>query len=137
MTAPASLADEPNPVRQVHVLAELICQIQERSEPMHVAQREAAASDPSAAASLDAAHRLRLETFRAIICMLPETQLRSTPEESTDTIWAVASAEVFSLLRRMLGWSRPEIRSWLSGLLVDVLLVAQPSDVNHGARTPN
>ena len=121
----AALAAEPNPVRQVHVLAELICQIQERSEPMQVAQREAAAADPSVADSLDAAHRLRLETFRAIIGMLPEAQLRSTPEASTDTMWAVASAEVFLLLRRVLGWSWDEIRSWLSGMLVDVLLVAR------------
>jgi hypothetical protein len=41
----------------------------------------------------------------------------------------VASAEVFQLLRRVRGWSWEEIRSWLSRLLVDVLLVPQPSDV--------
>ncbi len=103
---------------------------------MQVAQREAAASDSSVAATLDAAHRLRLETFRAVVGMLPEDRLRSTPEESTDTVWAVASAEVFSLLRRVLGWSWAEIRS-CSRLLVDVLLVAQPSDVSQGAVSPN
>jgi hypothetical protein len=78
-----------------------------------------------------------LETFRAIIGILPEAQLRSTPEASTDTVWAVASAEVFLLLRRVLGWSWPEIRSWLSGLLVDVLLVHQPPDVSQGAGSPH
>jgi AcrR family transcriptional regulator len=125
----ASVASEPDPVRRVGIIAELICQIQERSEPMQVAQREAAASDPALAASLDTAHRLRLETFRAIIGLLPADRLRSTPEASADTIWAVASAEVFQLLRRVRGWSWEEIRSWLSRLLVDVLLVPQPSDV--------
>jgi hypothetical protein len=49
----------------------------------------------------------------------------------------VASAEMFSLLRHVLGWTWPEIRSWLSGLLVDVLLVAQPSDVSQEAGSPN
>ena len=133
----AAVAAEPNPVRQVHVSAELICQVQERSEPMQVAQREAAASDSSVATSLDAAHRLRLETFRASSACCPEAQLRSTPEASTDTVWAVASAEVFQLLRRVRGWSWDEIRSWLSGPLVDVLLVAQPSDVGQEAGSPN
>jgi hypothetical protein len=67
------------PVRQVRLLAEAVCHIEERSEPRRVARREAAASDPAVAASLDTAHRLRLETIRAVIGMLPEDQLRSTP----------------------------------------------------------
>ena len=121
----AALAAEPNPVRQVHLAADLVCQIQERSERMQVAQREAAASDPVVAASLDAALRLRLETIRAVIGMLPEDQLRSTPEASAETMWAVASAEVFALLRRVLGWSWDDIREWLSHVLVDLLLVPQ------------
>ena len=125
----AAVAAEPDPVRQVGIIAELICQVQERSEPMQVAQREAAAADPSVATSLDAAHRLRLETFRAIIAMLPEDQLRSTPEASADTAWAVASAEVFQLLRRVRDWSWDEIRSWLARTLADALLVPQPADV--------
>jgi hypothetical protein len=60
--------------------------------------------------------------------ILPEEQLRSTPEACAETMWAVASAEVFLLLRRVLGWSWNEIRSWLSRVLVDVLLLPQPSD---------
>jgi AcrR family transcriptional regulator len=125
----AAVAAEPDPVIQVGIIAELICQIQERSEPMQLAQREAAASDPAVATTLDSAHRLRLETIRAVIGMLPEDRLRSTPEASADTVWAVASAEVFLLLRRVRGWSWDEIRSWLSRVLVDALLVPQPSDV--------
>jgi AcrR family transcriptional regulator len=125
----AAVAAEPDPVAQVGIIAEQICQIQERSEPMQLAQREAAASDPAVATTLDSAHRLRLETIRAVIGMLPEDRLRSTPEASADTVWAVASAEVFLLLRRVRGWSWDEIRSWLSRVLVNVLLVPQPSDV--------
>jgi AcrR family transcriptional regulator len=124
----AAVAAEPDPVDQIGIIAEVICQIQERSEPMQLAQREAAASDPAVASTLDEAHRLRLETIRAIIGMLPEDRLRSTPETSADTVWAVASAEVFLLLRRVRGWSWDEIRSWLSRVLVDLLLVP-PSDV--------
>jgi AcrR family transcriptional regulator len=118
-----AVAGEPDPVRQVEVVAGLTCEIQERSEPMQAAQREAAAYDPAVAATLDAAHRLRWETIRAVIDMLPADRLRTTPEASTDTVWAVASAEVFLLLRRVLGWSWDEIRRWLARTMVDILLV--------------
>jgi AcrR family transcriptional regulator len=118
-----AVAGERDPVRQVEVVAGLTCEIQERSEPMQAAQREAAAWDPAVAATLDAAHRLRWETIRAVIDMLPADQLRVTPEASTDTVWAVASADVFLLLRRVLGWSWDEIRLWLARTLVDLLLV--------------
>ena len=60
--------------------------------------------------------------------ILPEEQLLSTPDACAETMWAVAGAEVFLLLRRVLGWSWNEIRSWLSPVLVDVLLLRQPSD---------
>jgi AcrR family transcriptional regulator len=121
----AGLAAEPDPERQLRRVAELICQIHERSEPMQVAQREAAAVDPVVAAGLDRAHRERWETFRVLISMLPEDRLRTSVEASTDAAWAVASAEVFLLLRRVKGWSWDEIRAWLARTLVDVLLVPE------------
>ena len=133
----AAMAAERNPVRQVHTMAEMICLIQERSSGCSGHSGRRPHPTHRWPTVWDAAHRLRLETFRAIIGILPEAQLRSTPEASTDTVWAVASAEVFLLLRRVLGWSWPEIRSWLSGLLVDVLLVHQPPDVSQGAGSPH
>jgi hypothetical protein len=60
---------------------------------------------------LDSAHRLRLETFQAVIGTLPKDQLRSPPEASAETMWAVASAEVFLLLRRVRSWSWDDIGS--------------------------
>jgi hypothetical protein len=47
------------------------------------------------------AHRLRLKTFGAVIGLIPEDRLRSTPAACGDTLWAVASAEVFLLFRRV------------------------------------
>ena len=121
----AEVSAEPDPVCQVQLIAGFICDIQERSEPMQAAQREAAAFDPIAATGLDEAHRRRREAFRAVIGMLPETSLRSSPDASTDTMWAVASAEVFLLLRRGRGWTWDQIRAWLSRTLVDLLLLPE------------
>lgn len=122
----ATLAAETDPELQVRLAARLTCDIQERSELMQAAQREAAALDPAVAAGLDAAHRWRLETFRAVLDMVPEERLRYSPEASADTAWAVASAEVFLLLRRVRGWSWDQIREWLARTLVDLLLLPDP-----------
>ena len=119
----AALSAEPDPVRQVHLIAELICEIQQRSAPIQAAYREAAAIDPTVAASLADEHRRRHESFGAIIGMLPADRLRQSPEECTDTVWAVASAEVLLLLRTVRGWSWAEIQQWLPRTLVDLLLV--------------
>lgn len=121
-----ALAAETNPEVQVRLAASAICDIQERSEPMQAAQREAAALDPVIAAGLDAAHRKRRETVRAVIGMVPEDRLRYSVEDSTDTVWAVASAEVFLLLRRVQGWSWDQICEWLAHTLADLLLLPEP-----------
>jgi AcrR family transcriptional regulator len=122
-----SIAAERNPARQVHLLAELICDIQERSTPIQAAYRQAAAVDATIAASVEGAHRRRLEAFGAAIRMLPEDRLRHSPQECIDTVWAVASSEVFLLLLNVRGWSWDEIRGWLARTLVDVLLTADGS----------
>jgi AcrR family transcriptional regulator len=118
----ADLAAEPDPVRQVRLIADLICDIQQRSAPIQGAYREAAALDAAVAATLRAEHRSRLESFGAIIRMLPTDRLRHSPEECTDTAWALASAEVFLLLRTVRDWTWDEIREWLAATLVDLLL---------------
>lgn len=121
----AALAAEPDPVRQVRLIADLICEIQERSAPIQAAYRQAAAIDATVAASLQDEHRRRHESFGAIIAMLPADRLRRSPEECTDTVWAIASAEVFLLLRGVRGWSWGDIRAWLRRTLAEVLLAPE------------
>jgi AcrR family transcriptional regulator len=122
----ADIGAEPDAARQVEMIAALICTIQERSAPVQAAYREAAAVDPKVAASLEAAHRRRHETFTMIIRMLPAYRLRHSPEESADTTWAVGSSEVFLLLRNVRGWDAARYRAWLARTLVDLLLL--PAD---------
>ena len=47
-------------------------------------------------------------------------------------MWAVASAEVFLLLRRVKNWSWDEIQTWLSRVLVDLLLVPRDAETGKG-----
>jgi AcrR family transcriptional regulator len=118
-----AIGEASDPVRQVHLFADLIAAVQERSAPVQVAFRQAAAVDADIAANLADAHRRRLETFTVAIEMIPRKHLRQSWAKSADTAWAVGSAEVFHLLRNLRGWSAAQFRTWLRTSLVDLLLV--------------
>jgi hypothetical protein len=112
------------------MLAALIAATQERSAPVQVALREAAAVDEVVAGNLDAELRRRHQTIRAVIDMIAEDRLRHSREESADTVWAIGSTEVFLLLRTRRGWDADRYRRWIQRTLAEQLLVAdhRPAD---------
>ena len=118
----AAVAAEPDPARQVQMLAAQIVATMERLAPVWIAYREAAAVDPKAQANLIAAHRRRRETFGHLIRMVDEQRLRQPYELSADTMWAIGSIDVFLLLRTVLEWDAPEYADWLRRTLVDQLV---------------
>ena len=118
----AAVASEPDPRRQVGMLAALTAATMERLAPVWIAYREAAVVDPKAGANLVAAHRRRHETFRALVRMVPEQHLRNNHDQSADTAWAIGSIDVFLLLRTILEWDAPQYAEWLRETLVDQLV---------------
>jgi AcrR family transcriptional regulator len=121
----AAIRDEPNPERQVQMSAALTVETMERLAPVWVAYHEAAAVDAKAAANLVAAHHRRHQTFAGMIDMIPEQHLRRSRAEATDTAWAIASIDVFLLLRSIQGWDTEQYANWLSQTLTDLLLLPQ------------
>ena len=85
-----------------------------------------AAVDPTGAANLEAAHRRRRETFAVMVAMLDASGLRLSPEEATDTAWAIGSIDVYLLLRSIRGWDHEQYAGWLGRTLVDLLVAAEP-----------
>ncbi len=124
-SAAAQMAQEPDPVRQVEIFVGAICDIQERSEPIQMAFREAAAIDEKVAAAVELAHRQRRETFGMVIGLIPPNRLRHPVTECADTAWAVASTESVLLLRNVLGWSWSQVRAWLGRTLSELLLTPE------------
>lgn len=118
-----AIAAEADPAQQVRLIADAICEIQERSGPIQFAYREAAAVDATIAASVTAAHLRRLESFTALIRLVRAEHLRHSPEQTAETMWAIGSSEVFLLMRNTLGWDAPKFRAWLEQTLVHQLLV--------------
>lgn len=121
-----AIAAESDAVRQVHLIADQIWMIQKRSEPIQRAYREAAAVDASVAASLQAQHRRRLQTIAAAIALLPTDRLKYPAGDCADSLWAIGSNEVITLLRTIQGWEWDTIREWLRRTFVDALLTSDP-----------
>ncbi len=119
------MAEEPDPVRQVEICVGIICDVQERSEPIQMAFRQAAAVDAKVAAAVEIAHRQRRETFGRVIGLIPPNRLRHPATECADTAWAVASTETLLLLRNVLGWSWPQVHAWLGRTLKELLLIPE------------
>lgn len=119
----ADFMAETDPVAKVRFFAGMICDIQERLAPVERAQRESAAVDETAAAYWRNAHLLRLQTFDYALRTLPEDRLRRSHEESTATVWAIGSTEVYTLMTKILDYDRDRVRSWLADTLVDALLL--------------
>ncbi|HEX6149032.1 TetR/AcrR family transcriptional regulator [Nocardioides sp.] len=117
-----AITEQPTAERQVETIAALIAETMQRLAPVWVAYRQAAAVDPSAAASLEAAHRRRNETFSTMIGMVDQERLRLPPDEATDTAWAVGSIDVYLLLRSIRGWDHERYARWLTRTLVDQLV---------------
>ena len=118
----AEIATERDAERQVRLLAAAIAGIQARLEPVWLAFREAAATDPSAAAQMAAQYQRRRETLGMAIDLLPAKRLRRSREESTDALWAIGSVDVRLLLIGQRGWDDERYTRWLADTLVLQLL---------------
>jgi AcrR family transcriptional regulator len=118
----AVIAELPSAEQQVEKIAALIAETMQRLAPIWVAYRQAAAVDPSAAESLEAAHRRRNQTFATLISMVDQGRLRLSPEEATDTAWAIGSIDVYLLLRTIRGWDHEHYTGWLTSTLVAQLV---------------
>lgn len=118
----AALADEPDPERQIAMVAALVAATQERSASVQVALREAAAVDATVAENLASELARRHETIGTVIGMIPEGRLRLSRAEATDAVWAIGSTEVFLLFRVRRGWDASQFETWLTQTLTRLLL---------------
>lgn len=132
-----SIGRQPSAERQVEAIAVLIAQAMQRLAPIWVAYREAAVVDPKAAANLEAAHRRRNETFAGMIAMVDKNRLRRSPQDSTDTAWAIGSIDVYLLLRSIRGWDHARYEQWLTRTLINQLLAPEQATIRRRRQLPS
>ena len=85
----------------------------------------AAASEPALAELYRRVHETRLQNLRTIaVALAHRDALRVERREPAETVWALASPELHTLLTRLRGWSRERYIAWLADTLAGALLPA-------------
>jgi AcrR family transcriptional regulator len=122
---PQAVLHEQDPQRQVRRFAEDISGILERVAPLFEVMRMAAKTEPEIAGMLQRILDERRQNLAVFVKNLAAyATLRTELDEATtvDTVWAITSPEMFSLLTRDRGWSRERYADWLGDSLARLVL---------------
>ncbi len=121
----AAYLEEPDPHRQLRMLAELNRRQMEAGSDVVAIYQEAAASDPQMAANLRNVLAAREREIRKLVEVLgPRLRAELTVDTALDLTLALTLPEVFHLLVVERGWSHRRYETWLGETLVSQLLAA-------------
>ncbi len=108
---------EPEPSRKLAIYARAVREIQVRMAPLHLALRDASATEPEARRVWEEISDRRAANMRKLAQDLRAAgELRSdlSIEDAGDVIWAMNSSELYVLLTTERGWSPDRYESWLA-----------------------
>lgn len=115
----AAMRAEPDPARKLTIYAAAITAIHARMAPLLLALRDAAATEPEAAAVWREISARRAENMRRLAADLASTGgLREglTIAEAADFIWATNSPELYVLFTSERGWEPVRYERWIEDL---------------------
>jgi AcrR family transcriptional regulator len=119
---PRAVAAATDQREQLGLFAADITRRLERVGPLVDVLSTAARSEPELAELLARIHRERLENLRTfVVALAANGLLRQEPEAALDTVWALASPELYLLLTTTRGWNRERYRDWLAESLARLL----------------
>jgi len=117
----AAVAAATDQREQVGLFAADVVERLERVGP--VLQALTASGEPELAELLARVDRDRLEGLRRFVAVLERGgPLRTDAAAATETVWALASPELYGMLTARRGWSRERYRDWLADTLASALL---------------
>jgi AcrR family transcriptional regulator len=128
------LEAEPDPRRQIALLAAIATDIGSRVAALYDVLAAAAAADPELAGGYQRQQQARYADQRRLARALARRgALRAglTEIHATDVMWTLASPQTYRSLVLDRGWSADDYRRWLAGALTCSLL-----DVYGGAHDP-
>lgn len=117
--------DEPDPTRQLQLLAHFACIVKRRIGPMLRVIRSASAVDPDGAALWDLIGSDFYDNQHAIIATIDQRGgLRADldPKQATDILWTFNHPDTWLLLVGDRGWSPEEFEAWFADVACDQLL---------------
>jgi len=122
-TRAAAYLQEPDPARQLGMLAELTRRQMQVGSDVVVIYQEAAASDPQMAETLRNVLAAREREIRKLIDVLaPRLRSDLTVDTALDLTLALTLPELFHLLVVERGWGHLRYETWLADTLVSQLL---------------
>jgi AcrR family transcriptional regulator len=116
---------EPDPARKLAIYAAAMRGIHRRMAPLFVALRDAASTEPEAAAVWrDISGRRATNMRRLVRDLAAAGGLRPdlSVEDAADFIWATNSPELYVMLTTERGWTPARYESWLADLWARFLL---------------
>ncbi len=122
---PQSVLQEKDPNRQLHRFAADIADILERVAPVFEIMRMAAKTEPEIDQMLQDSLEARLQNLGIFVQHVSaNTPLRDGLNEAqaTETVWTIASPEVYRLLTVDRGWTKERFSQWLGDSLARLLL---------------
>ena len=122
---PQEVMLETDQHRQIELFAADIYNIMSRVAPLFDVMRVAAKTEPEIAEMLENILRARVQGMLAFVrALIKNGPLRPgiTAEKAAETVWALTSAEVFTLLQTNRGWSEEDHKQWLADSLTRLLL---------------
>ena len=120
---PARVSAATDQREQLRLLALDISERLDRVGPLLVVLAAAARSDPALAELHRRLHEARLSNLRTIPTSLARNgRLRIDDEAAAETIWALASPDLYTLLTESRGWPREQYATWLADALGAILL---------------
>jgi AcrR family transcriptional regulator len=122
---PQAVLWEQDPFRQLNLFAQDISTILERVAPIFMIMRAAAKTEPEIDGLLKKMLQQRLHNLTVFVSTLSaHSPLRPglSAEQAAETVWAITSPDLFSLLTVDHGWSLEQFRQWLADALIRLLL---------------
>src|SRR5215469_2206868 len=120
---------EPDPRKKLRMYSEYFVQGAQRAVAVELLARDAASSDPAAAAVWDQIQQQRLtgmSQFAGHLHSGGHLPAGTTIEEARDVLWTFTSPELWELLVIQRGWTPTRYGHWLASMLIAALLTPQP-----------
>lgn len=120
-----AVEQEPDPHRQITLLAEFATRVGQRLGGLYVVLASAAAADPEIGALFDRQQRLRYaDQARIAQALAAKGALRPglSDAHATDIMWAVANPRMYQTLVVERRWEEGAYATWLAGVLASSLL---------------
>lgn len=121
---------DPDAAAYFHAVARLFVDVATRTAPYWRMHRDGAAADPEIAAAWTDLTMQRRETMRLIASEASRYRLRQdlTADDVADTIWGLASPELYDTFTLHAGYDDDRFRSWLARSLIGALTDSTSKD---------